>query len=257
MLDNPTPDYVLSVRNLTLRYDATPALDDISFDVKAGEMLAIIGPNGAGKSTLMQAVMGLIQPQAGTISIAGGGRRLGYVPQHQEVNWDFPVTVRDVVMMGLIRQIGWLRWPGRRHWRTVEEAVDRVGMLPFINRQIKALSGGQRQRVFVARALAQQADILLLDEPFAGVDVQAQSDLMNVLNVLHCEGLTILLSTHDLDLAFRRFDMVMALNHRLIAYGSASEMYSSEVLSALYGGKLAALRDGDEVVVFVDEHHCT
>jgi len=249
-------DTVLIVSNLSVAYEDAPALENISFEVQSGDYIAIIGPNGAGKSTLMNAIMGLIAAQKGS-RISVDRKRLGYVPQHQAVDWDFPVTVRDVVMMGLIRQIGWLRWPRRLHWQQVAGALERVGMQECAPRQIGELSGGQRQRVFIARALAQQADILLLDEPFAGVDAGAQSDLMTVLDKLHAEGITILLSTHDLSLAFKRFQKVIALNRRLAGIGTPDAMYQPEILRALYGGSVAALRDGEAVLLFVDENvHC-
>jgi ABC-type Mn2+/Zn2+ transport system ATPase subunit len=205
----------------------------------------------------MQAVMGLLQAQSGAITISGGSaQRLGYVPQHEAVDWNFPVTVRDVVMMGQARQIGWFRWPGRQHWQAVDAALERVGMLHLRERQIGELSGGQRRRAFIARALVTQADTLLLDEPFSGVDAGAQNELMDVLHHLNDEGLTILLSTHDLNLAFQHFDKVMALNRRLIAYGTAKDVYRPDILSQLYGGRLATWDNGRQVMVFVDEHGC-
>jgi ABC-type Mn2+/Zn2+ transport system ATPase subunit len=248
---------LLSVNHLTVRYDDYLALDDIHFDVQRGDSIAVIGPNGAGKSTLMKAIMGLIQPQRGAqINFAPDVSTPGYVPQHQEVAWDFPVTVEDVVMMGLTRQIGWLRRPNQTHQKQVDSALERVGMLALAHRQIGELSGGQKQRVFIARALVRDVDILLLDEPFAGVDAAAQSEVMEVIDRVNCEGMTILLSTHDLGLAFQRFKKVMALNHHLVAYGPASEIYTSETLRGLYGGGIAAVQDGERVTMFVDEHGC-
>ena len=247
---------VLSVQNLSIDYDDTTALHNVDFEVESGDKIAIIGPNGAGKSTLMKAIMGFIQkPRHCTIEV--NRNRLGYVPQHQTVDWSFPVTVRDVVMMGLTRQIGWLRFPGKQHWQAVEAALERVGMLDYAQRQIGELSGGQQQRVFVARALAQQADILLLDEPFAGVDVGAQTDLLHVIDELNQDGLTILLSTHDLALAFRRFSKVMALNRELVAFGTPEAIYNADTLKLLYGGAVTAMHEGEQTLVFVDEDsHC-
>lgn len=243
----------LSVQGLQVSYGATQALQDISFDVAAGQRLAIIGPNGAGKSTLLMAVAGLLRPQGGSISLYG--HQPGYVPQHENVDLSFPVTVYDVVMMGLVRQIGWLRWPGAPQRALVQQALERVGMADYSGRQIGELSGGQRRRVFIARALAQQSDMLLLDEPFAGVDAGAQAGLMEVLNTLHSQGMTIILSTHDLALAFQQFDRVMALRERIIAHGRPQEVYRPEVLAALYGGAVAAFED-EKLTVFVDEHGC-
>lgn len=247
---------VLEVRDLSVNYEDERALDHVSFSIQGGDSVAIIGPNGAGKSTLMKAIMGLIQPARGAW-IQVDPARLGYVPQHQSVDWSFPVTVQDVVMMGLIRQIGWLRFPARRHHERVREALERVNMLPYAKRQIGELSGGQRQRVFIARSLAQQADILLLDEPFAGIDVAAEGELLQMLDALNRDGLTVLLSTHDLNMAFKRFRRVLALNRTLIGLGTPQEMVTPEILSALYGGAIAMVHDGDQIAVFVDEDvHC-
>lgn len=247
-----SPNTILSVRDLSVVYDDTTALTNISFDVCASDKVAIIGPNGAGKSTLMKAIMGLI-PVPRTSEIYVDRSRLGYVPQHQTVDWSFPVSVRDVVMMGMTKQIGWLRFPNKSHWQAVDAALDRVKMLDFSHRQISELSGGQQQRVFIARALAQQADTLLLDEPFAGVDVSAQSDLLQVIDELNHAGLTILLSTHDLSLAFKRFTKVMALNRELVAFGTPDEIYQPDTLKSLYGGAVRTMHDGEQTLVFVDE----
>lgn len=252
-----TAPVILAVRDLTVIYQDEPAIEHISLDVHAGERIAVIGPNGAGKSTLIKAIMGLVQPRSGSIELAQGGReRLGYVPQYEAVNWDFPVTVQDVVMMGCVRQIGWLRWPGKHHWEIVHAALERVGLVDFAKRQVGQLSGGQRRRVFIARALAQQADMLVLDEPFSGVDASAQHSLMDVLESLQADGMTIILSTHDLNLAFHRFDKVLAIKRELIAYGPPDKTYTPEVLTQLYGGKLAVLEDGRQVTVFIDDHEC-
>jgi manganese/zinc/iron transport system ATP- binding protein len=250
------PQSLLSVRDLSLAYDEQFALQDICFELPAGDMLAIIGPNGAGKSTLLKCIMGLIQARKGSV-IEVERHRLGYVPQQQAVDWHFPVSVRDVVMMGLTRQIGWFRFPQRKHWEQVDTALQRVGMSQFANRQIGELSGGQRQRVFIARALAQNSDILLLDEPFAGIDVSTENDLMNTISNLNRDGITIILTTHDLNMAFKRFKRVMALNRRLVGIGTPEEIYTPETLKALYGGGLATVHEGDDLVLFVDEDvHC-
>jgi ABC-type Mn2+/Zn2+ transport system ATPase subunit len=242
---------VLTVRDLCVRYNGVVGIDSLSFEVFAGERIAVIGPNGAGKSSLMKAIMGLVIPNGGAIELR---RPLGYVPQQETINWDFPVTLRDAVMMGRTRLVGWLRWPGRDQWQTVDEALARVDLLALADRPVGSLSGGQRRRMFIARALAQEAEILILDEPFSGVDVHAQGEIMEVLDKLQQEGITILLSTHDLGLAFRRFDRVLALRQRLIAYGTAEEIYVPEVLEQLYGGKLAVLDGG--LTVVVDDHGC-
>ncbi|HEX2906557.1 MAG TPA: metal ABC transporter ATP-binding protein, partial [Phototrophicaceae bacterium] len=231
------------------------AVEAVSFAVAAGEMIAVIGPNGAGKSTLIKTMMGLLQAQAGTVNVADGVR-LGYVPQHESVDWTFPVTVRDAVMMGRARQIGLFRWPGRADWRAVDAALERVELADLAKRQIGELSGGQRRRVFIARALGQDARVLLLDEPFSGVDASVEHNLMDTLDALNRDGLTIVLTTHDLNLAFSRFNRVLALNRRLIAYGAPAEVYRPEVLAALYGGRFATWDAGSQTMVFVDDHHC-
>jgi ABC-type Mn2+/Zn2+ transport system ATPase subunit len=247
---------ILSVNKLSIAYDDSFALENISFDIPAGDMLAIIGPNGAGKSTLLKVIMGLLKiPPKSEIRV--DPKRLGYVPQHQDVDWSFPVTVRDVVMMGLVKEIGWLRFPQSKHWQAVDFALERVAMNDFGARQIGELSGGQRQRVFIARALVQESDILLLDEPFAGVDIGVETDLMKTITALNKEGITILLTTHDLGLAFKRFKRVMALNRELIGIGTPQEMYTAEMLRALYGGSVATVNEAGQVMVFVDDDvHC-
>lgn len=246
---------IVTVQDLTVAYNGTPAIERVGFDLAEGQTLAIIGPNGAGKSTLLKAMMGLIQPRAGRVVIAPH-IRVGYIPQQDEVNWDFPVTVEDTVMMGLARRVGWLRWPRREHWDAVHEALARVGLSREAKRPVGDLSGGQRRRAFIARALVQQARLLLLDEPFAGVDVAAQDELLAILDALHQEGLAIILSTHDLQLAFNRFQRVMALRQHLIAYGPPQEVYKPEILAHLYGGKVALWNQDQQVVMFIDDHGC-
>jgi ABC-type Mn2+/Zn2+ transport system ATPase subunit len=248
---------ILEVRGLTVIYNRVPAIQDVTFTVMAGERTAVIGPNGAGKSTLIKTIMGLLQPQAGTVRVNDDNRyALGYVPQNEGVDWDFPVTVREVVLMGRTRHIGWLRRADRDQWAAVDTALARVGMADLADRQIGELSGGQRRRVFIARALAQEARILLLDEPFSGVDASAQASLMDVLDSLNQDGITISLCTHDLGLAFSRFDKVIALHRDLIAYGKPADVYQPDVLAKLYGGQLATWQDGKQVMFFVDDHHC-
>jgi ABC-type Mn2+/Zn2+ transport system ATPase subunit len=261
--DNSTPldrhpaPTLIGVSSLTVAYNGDPALDGVTFEVQAGERIAIIGPNGAGKSTLIQTLLGLLQPKSGTVTLHDIRReQIGYVPQHEGVSWDFPVTVGDVVMMGRARQIGWLRWPNKRQWSAVDNALARVGMLDLRDRQVGELSGGQRRRVFIARALAQEAAMLILDEPFSGVDVQAQSELMEVLDGLNRDGMTILLSTHDLDLAFRRFDRVLALRKQMIAYGTPQAVYKPEILSQMYGTRITLSENGGQFSLFVDDHGC-
>lgn len=252
----PAQTAVITVRGLTVAYAAGRALADLDLDVQAGERLAIIGPNGAGKSTLLKAIMGLLPVTSGTIQVEGGRERLGYVAQHDEVDWHFPISVRDAVMMGRARQIGWFRLPGPRDRQQVEQALQRVDMLRFANRQIGELSGGQRRRIFIARALAQNDDVLLLDEPFSGVDPSAEAELLDTLDALNAEGVTIVLSTHDLDLAYHRFDRVLALRKRLVALGQPEDVFVPDVLAELYGRGLFAHHQGQHLDFYVDEHGC-
>jgi manganese/iron transport system ATP-binding protein len=253
---------VLDVRDLSAGYSGDLALEGISFAVQRGERIALVGPNGAGKSTLLKTLIGLLKPARGEIRIHEDTTRqaisshVAYVPQFGEVDWNFPVSVWDVVMMGRTRHIGWFRLPlpGGRHARVVRQALDRVGLLPYANRQINELSGGQKRRVFVARALAQQADILLLDEPFAGVDARAQDALMKVLDSLQCDGVTVILATHDLSLASSQFDRVLLLNRTMIAYGKPAEVFSADLLAQTYGGQLAILGSEGRVIVVADQH---
>jgi len=248
---------VLEVRDLTVHYGNVLALESVSFTIQQGECVAIIGSNGAGKSTLLKAILGLIRADSGSVTVhAEHPLPLGYVPQHEGIRLDFPVTVEDVVMMGRIRQIGWLRFPRKRDWQVVEEAMARAGIIDLRRRQIGELSGGQRRRAFIARALAQEAECLLLDEPMSGVDAAAQTDLIDTLHQLSREGMTVVMTTHDLDLAFRRFDRVMALRRRLIAFGTAREVYKPEVLSQVYNRAVTTWSHDGEITMLVDEHGC-
>ena len=252
-----TADPLIEAVDLSVTYNGETALDQVTFSVERGDQVAIIGPNGAGKSTLIKAMLGLLRPSSGSVDVHVPRERIGYVAQNEAVDWNFPVTVRDVVMMGCARRIGWFKPPKREHQHIVDEALERVGLTAVQGRQIGELSGGQRRRVFIARALAQDAELLILDEPFSGVDSGAQADLMQVLERLNRDGLTILLSTHDLDLAFARFPKVMALKRSLIAYGEPQRVLNADTLSQLYGQRLLTWQDGREVSLFVDDHHCT
>jgi manganese/iron transport system ATP-binding protein len=244
---------ILQVDNLTVSYNGSYALEDVSFDVQAGERVAVVGPNGAGKSTLFKALVGLIQPRAGRIKT--NGAEIGYVTQRSAVDWSFPVTVHDVVMMGRIGKMGWLRWQRPRDREIVQRSLAQVGMADFSGRQIGALSGGQQQRVFIARALAQEATILLMDEPFSGVDAPAQESILEIMDRLHQEGVTLLVSTHDLNLAVERFDRLALLNQRLVAYDLPRQAVTPRNLAAAYGGQ-AVWRGEDYAMVLGDIDCC-
>ncbi|MCC6803632.1 MAG: metal ABC transporter ATP-binding protein [Anaerolineae bacterium] len=249
---------VLSVRGISAGYpNARDAIQDVSFDVARGERVAVLGPNGAGKSTLFKAIVGLIPFSAGEVSIHDQDCRtshslVGYVPQNNAVDWRFPATVADVVMMGRLRQIGWFRLANRRHWEMVDHLLDQVGMLHLRDRRIGQLSGGQRQRVFIARALAQETDVLLLDEPFSGIDAAAEHEILDVLDRLQAQNVTVLIATHDLNLASTRFDRVLLIRQRLIACGTPAEVFTAANFQLAYGGHVGIFRDGGFFVV--DEH---
>jgi manganese/iron transport system ATP-binding protein len=250
---------ILEVDRLSVRYESGLALDQISFQLHQGERVALVGPNGAGKSTLFKVVAGILEPSSGQVSVAGEGPGghicIAYVPQRSQVDWSFPVTVADVVMMGRTSKVGLLRWPKRRDKDLVRQALADVGMETFAGRQIGELSGGQQQRMFIARALAQEAELMLMDEPLNGVDVQSQEVIFAVLDELRQRGVTIMVATHDLDQAADRFDRVLLLNHRLLGFGAPQEVFTTERLLAAYGGHLK-LVEGDGQVVALGDTCC-
>lgn len=240
------PDLALHIEDLTVAYEGRPVLWDIDVNIPPGVMAAIIGPNGAGKSTLIKTVLGLIRPTAGHICVHGYAprqavRRVAYVPQRSAVDWDFPTTVQDVVMMGLYGQLGWLRWPGRKERRRAMEALESVGMEAFAGRQINQLSGGQQQRVFLARAMVQDADVLFLDEPMAGVDATTEKAVVALLQELRDAGKTIIVVHHDLQTVRDYFDWLVILNVRVIAQGRVRDIYTGANLRRAYGGRIALL----------------
>jgi manganese/iron transport system ATP-binding protein len=250
---------VVEFNGVTIRYgDGKPALEDTSFALTRGERVAIVGPNGAGKSTLLKAVAGILAPSAGSVAVygavAGGHICIGYVPQRSQVDWNFPVTVADVVLMGRVARIGLFRQAGRNDHRLVAESLAQVGMSALAGRQIGELSGGQQQRVFIARALAQEATILLMDEPFSGVDAPAQESILEILDRLRQQGVTMLVSTHDLNLAVERFDRLALLNQRLVAYGPPREVVTPQNLAAAYGGQ--AVWRGEDYAMVVGDIDC-
>lgn len=252
----------LSVRGLAAGYPGERhALDGADFDVMSGERVAVIGPNGAGKSTLFKALAGLIPFTSGEISIHGVDCRtshalIGYVPQQEDIDWSFPVNVWDVVMMGRTRHIGWRRFTSARDRAVVSEMLERVGMSAFAHRQIGQLSGGQKRRVFIARALAQETDVLLLDEPFSGVDAAAEREIMQVLDDLREQGVTVVLATHDMGMAAEQFDKLLLLKRRVLAFGTAAEVLTPDVLAQAYGGAIHVFKNGQEMTIFADEHGC-
>ncbi len=244
MMNSPA----LELHDLTVSYAKKPVLYGVDVQVPQGALVGIIGPNGAGKSTMIRAIMGLLPLSSGWVKVFGdsfekNSHRVGYVPQREQVDWDFPVNVMDVVLMGRYGRLGWLRRVSKEDRRIAEESLEKVGMLPFRNRQISNLSGGQQQRVFLARALAQQSDLYLMDEPFAGVDATTERAIVTLLQDLKAAGKTILVVHHDLTTAREYFDHLLLLNMRLIAFGKTEETFTSEKLQKTYGGRLTILTD--------------
>jgi ABC-type Mn2+/Zn2+ transport system ATPase subunit len=236
-------------------YHAQPVLQGLTFQVPHGARVAVVGPNGAGKSTLFKALVGLLPVQKGRILVHGqelGSHQdcVAYVPQREEVDWRFPVSVADVVMMGRYGHTGLLHRPSAQDRQVVQEALTQLGVLDLAQRPIGDLSGGQQQRVFLARALAQEPHILLMDEPFSGVDVSTQEATLDLLDRLERQQVTILISTHDLALAAARFEHILLLNHRLIAYGSPDTVFTHAHLQEAFGGQVLVLPSG---AVIVDE----
>lgn len=253
---------VLSVNGMSAGYPgARKIIHNITFDVLPGERIAVIGPNGAGKSTLFKALVGLIPHTTGHISIHGedcqtSHKLIGYVPQQDEIDWSFPVSVYDVVMMGRERQIGWFRWPGRKDKVAVHTALEHVGLMRLKHRQIGELSGGQKRRVFIARALAQETDVLLLDEPFNGVDVTAEHEIMQTLDTLKERGITVILATHDLQVATTHFDRILMVKGEVIAYGTSQEVFIPSTLQMVYGGRVGIFEHNGQTLFVADEHGC-
>ncbi len=272
----------LEIRELSVAYNNNPrlALENVSFSVPKSTRVAVVGPNGAGKSTLFKALVGLLPLERGEILIHGiafgahqarrGGSqpfpdarrendrlRVAYVPQREEVDWRFPVNVRDVVMMGRYGALGWLKRPSRQDDAIVNRALTQMNITNLARHSIGELSGGQQQRVFLARALAQEPHILLMDEPFTGVDVTTQEATLELLNELQLQGVTLMVSTHDLNLAASCFERVLLLNHRVIAYGAPSQVFTNENLLRAFGAQ-AMFMDGKMIVDECcppDEHH--
>jgi len=234
------------VRDLTVAYEEKPVLWDVDLDIPAGSLTAIVGPNGAGKSTLIKTILGLVPSAAGTIRVFGepynrSRKAVGYVPQRGSVDWDFPTDALDVVMMGLYGHLGWFKIPGRTERQTALDCLEQVGMTDYAKRQISQLSGGQQQRVFLARALAQDARLYFMDEPFAGVDATTEFAIVAILKALRDAGKTVVVVHHDLETVPNYFDRVVLLNVRIIASGPIDEVFTQENLQKTYGGKIAFL----------------
>lgn len=232
----------LEVRDISVRYEETVALDRVSFALEKGSALAVVGPNGAGKSTLFQVIAGIVRPNGGEILLYGSAPSshicVGFVPQRTRIDANFPVSVRDVVMMGRTGKIGFFRRPGKQDRAIVEDALAQVEMNAYGDRQIGALSGGQQQRVFLARAIAQEAEILLLDEPLTGLDLPSQEAILNILDAQRAQGVTVLVATHDLQQASTRFPLVALVNRRLAAFGTPAQVLTATNLAAAFGSHI-------------------
>jgi ABC-type Mn2+/Zn2+ transport system ATPase subunit len=236
------------------------ALDKVSFELHRGERVAVIGPNGAGKSTLFNVISGVLPPTQGRADIYGHrpGEHIciAYVPQRSEVDWKFPVSAADVVMMGRVSKLGLFRWPKRKDWAIVDEALELVGLPHLAQRQIGELSGGQQQRVFIARALAQEAELMLMDEPLTGLDVKSQEGIFSILDKLHQREVTVMVATHDLNLAAERFDRLMLINQKIIGFGQADQIFTPSLLSQAYSGSMRLIETPDGTMFISDTHCC-
>ena len=243
----------LEFHDLTVAYHKRPVLWGIDLEISAGQLVGIIGPNGAGKSTLIKAAMGLLPLNSGGVKVFGEPikknlKRVGYVPQRESVDWDFPVSVMDVVLMGRYGHLGLMRRPAKKDRDIARDCLEKVKMLPYANRQISNLSGGQQQRVFLARALAQESDIYFMDEPFAGVDAATETAIVAILHELKERGKTLLVVHHDLPTAKEYFDSLLLLNMRVVAFGPTEEVFKYDLLQSTYGGRLTILSEVAEAV---------
>lgn len=243
----------LSIDDMTVAYHRTPVIWDIDYDAPAGQLVAIVGPNGAGKSTLIKAALDLVPKASGRVQVFGKPyrrqrSRVGYVPQRESVDWDFPVDALDVVTMGLYGKVGWCLPVRKKHRRAAMEALGRVGIADLADRQISQLSGGQQQRTFLARALVQDADLYLMDEPFAGVDAATERAIVGILRDMKKDGNTAVVIHHDLQTVPEYFDYVVLLNMRIVAHGPVEEVFTPENLQKTYGGRLTLLEEVAEAM---------
>lgn len=247
---------ILRTQGLGLRYESGFGLEDVNFTLNVSERLAVVGPNGAGKSTLLKIIAGVLSPTDGHVEIYGQEPRghicIAYLPQRSQVDWYFPVTVADVVMMGRVGKLGLFRNPRAQDWEIVAHALETVRMDHLSKRQISQLSGGQQQRMFIARALAQEAELMLMDEPFTGLDVNSQEEVFGVLDELREGDVTVLVSLHDLKMAAQRFDRVMLLNRKVLGIGTPEQVLIPENLVAAYGGHLHLVPTDDGMLALGD-----
>jgi manganese/zinc/iron transport system ATP- binding protein len=243
----------IEIADLTVAYHRKPVLWEISLSIPQGALVGIVGPNGAGKSTLLKSIIGLVPSVSGEVRLLGGSiahcrHRIAYVPQRESVDWDFPASVLDVVLMGLYREVGWFLPMRAEHRKRALRALEQVGIEDLASRQISQLSGGQQQRTFLARALVQEADIYLLDEPFAAVDAATEQSIIEVLRALQNQGKTILVVHHDLHTVPLYFNFLVLINVRAVAWGQMAETFTSENLKRTYGGRLTILDEVTEAM---------
>jgi manganese/iron transport system ATP-binding protein len=247
---------IVWVEQLSVRYESGAAIEDVNLELAPGERLAVIGPNGAGKSTLLKVIAGVLAPSEGKVHIYGndptGHICIAYVPQRSQVDWQFPATVSDVVMMGRIGQMGYFRNPGKRDRDIVRAALETVGLSQFSDRQIDQLSGGQQQRMFIARALAQEAELVLMDEPLTGLDVNSQEDIFSILDEMKTRRVTVVVALHDLKMAAQRFERAMLLKKRVLALGVPDVVFTPDHLMGAYGEHLHLVPTEDGALVIGD-----
>ncbi len=250
---------ILELKNVSVQFNGNLALDNLSFTLRRGERTAVIGPNGAGKSTLFNVISGVLSPTQGRADVYGHrpGRHIciAYVPQRSQVDWEFPVNVADVVMMGRVGVLGLFRWPKRKDWDYVYDSLELVNMSHLAKRQIGELSGGQQQRAFIARALAQEAELMLMDEPLTGLDVKSQEDIFRILDRLHQRKVTVMVAIHDLNLAAERFDRLMLLNQKIIGFGQAKDVFRADLLAQAYSGSMRLVETSNGTM-FINDTCC-
>lgn len=246
-------DFLVRVRDLTCGYDGRPVIDAVSLVIPAGRFAAIVGPSGAGKTTLLRALLSQAELLHGSVELRRDHRgqtiRIGYVPQLESIDWSFPVTVEQVVLMGLTAESGWRPWPSREHRERMLAILERLGIAHCARRHIRDLSGGQQQRVFLARALVRAPDLLLLDEPTASSDIKTRHDILHLLSDLNEDGITVLLTTHDLNSVAAHLPWVVCLNGTIVAEGPPDDVFTPDVLSQTYGAEMVVLREGNVILV--------
>ncbi|MEM8955682.1 MAG: ABC transporter ATP-binding protein [Verrucomicrobiota bacterium] len=252
------PEIPLAIHDLTVAYQRKPVLWDVELNIPEGKLVGIVGPNGAGKSTLLKACLDLIPKTSGWVHVYGKPypkqrHLVAYVPQRESVDWDFPVSALDVVAMGTYRKLGWFRRVGKKQKQAARDALEHVGIAHLADRQISQLSGGQQQRVFLARALAQDAQIYFMDEPFAAVDAATEQAIVDLLRELNQRGKTCLVIHHDLATVSKYFDYLVLLNMRIVAAGPTKETFTHENLEKTYGGKLSLLADAAEALSQIND----